>query len=127
MNTDFEYRGHVFVRHVDGVHMVIGLPSHAAPEDWNEIQALAQSFDGHAEIGAFEDCAVVAAGVRAAFYDTGKVEGTVTEVRAALYFLQRAQRHMGWPPTEHEMAYPRAIVAELTARLGADWIKERAR
>lgn len=125
VGTELTYRGQRFLRGPDGVHLIFGLPTHPAPADWEQMSSLALSFDGYGRWESLANCATVARRVGDRHKRTGKVGGTLAELRTALFFLQRSYRHMGWPPTEKEMAYPRAIVAMLRARKGDEWIREK--
>jgi hypothetical protein len=102
------------------------LPNHASPADWAEIAAFALSLNGYEHAGSFEACAAIAARVGASFARSRDLSGVASiDLRCALFFYQRAYRHMGWPPEEGAMADPRAIFAELRGRHGDDWVREQ--
>ena len=125
LDTEFGYEGNVFVRRRGGVNLVIKPPTHAPADDWDDVQALALSFDGYERWGSLERCAEVARGVQEQYEKTKKVGGSVEELRTALFFVQRSYHHMGWPPAEDEMGYIHALVEGLRRRMGDDWIREQ--
>lgn len=94
------------------------LPDMSRKYNWCEV---AHTYDGYKEAGSFEACAERANALLQAMEDGTTLNDIATDdLRLALFFAARADRHSG---IERD-SYPReeAIVAELLARNGDEWM-----
>lgn len=90
--------------------------------DW---ESLAYTIDGYAMWGSFEGCSEVALRVsRALEAGARPVEFTTDDLRTALFFSARAQRHAGHPGGG---ALEDGIVHAIVAREGIDWVRAEIR
>lgn len=85
--------------------------------DWRRV---AHTFNGYEEAGSFEACASLARDVERRLQEGVPLSAIPTgELRTALFFASRAERHGGYPWDDA----PRdAIVDELVRRNGANWL-----
>lgn len=72
----------------------------ASGADWNEIGGFALSFDGY----RLPDCAEIA---------NARRHGSLTDLRACLFFEQRRWRHFGEEPDAETMTYIRDLVERI--------------
>lgn len=66
------------------------------------------TFNGYEELGSFERCAEVA---------NQRRNGTLTELRACLFFEQRRARHTGENADADEEAYQRHLIAQMRTKV----------
>lgn len=75
------------------------------------LMRFALTFSGYEHCGSFEACAEVA--------NTRKHD-TLSHLRACLYFEQRRWHHFGDTPDEEALAYWRALVEKIRAKVQAE-------
>lgn len=93
----------------------------ADEEILNDVRALAYSIDGYELWGSFERCAEVAKRVLAAARAAQPVATfTTDELRTALFFAARAERHTGAPEGSNAEA---VIAAAIVKRMGMRWCR----
>lgn len=76
--------------------------------DWEEINVFAHTFDGYAESGSFERCAVIA---------HQRLHDTLSELRTCLFFEARSWRHRGDEPGNGDLAYLRGLVRQIREKV----------
>lgn len=87
--------------------------------DWRD---LALTFNGYEAAGGLPECAEVHRDVRERHEGgTPLTEFTLEELRTALFFSARADRHSG--DYRDENPFEEAIVEELMRRMGVEWIE----
>ena len=103
---------------MDGDVWPIEVPGNEAT--WREIEALALSFDGYQYARdksdsdlPLESLAALSKRARNAWIESGKLPFEIDELRAALFFNQRALRHVQQIPKDRELEYIKALVATI--------------
>jgi len=87
--------------------------------DWRD---LALTFNGYAAAGGSDECFQISESVQDRHRSgTPLTEFTLEELRTALFFSARADRHSG--DYRDENPFEEAIVAELVRRMGVEWIE----
>ncbi|SAL05545.1 hypothetical protein AWB78_07558 [Caballeronia calidae] len=82
------------------------IPHADAP--YEEVVRFGHTFDGYRQMGSFEACAAVA---------HAKKHGTLSELRACLFFEQRASRHSGEDPDETGLAYEYGLLEKIRQKV----------
>jgi uncharacterized protein with ParB-like and HNH nuclease domain/ADP-ribosylglycohydrolase/predicted transport protein len=85
---------------------------------WDAIGGFALSFDGYAYS---EDCADISSRIMQTFATTGAIDDdeTLEDLRAALFFEQRAARHQGDAPEGEGLRFGQAVVAAIRQRVSS--------
>lgn len=94
-------------------------PDHLPAADASEytLSDFAHTYDGYEGAGSFEAAAELSHTLEARFKQTGTVAGTLDELRTALFFWARSLRHGGLPADEASLAFARALVAAMRAKV----------
>ncbi len=81
-----------------------------SPEgEWRRIGEFALTFNGYEVYGSFDKCAAVV---------NARRDGSLAELRTCL-FSERRWRHFGEEPDDEAMAYIRAVVEKIRAKVAA--------
>ena len=92
----------------------VDVPSSGSP--WAEVWPFALTFDGYAWS---DECGDIANGIQQEYRESGgfREDLTLDEVRASLFFSQRAWRHFGETPDDEAMVYIRALLDAIRSRV----------
>jgi hypothetical protein len=85
---------------------------------WSDVWPFALTFDGYAWS---EECGEIANGIQNEHRERGgfREDLTLDELRACLFFEQRAWRHFGEEPDDDGMEYIRALVTAIRSHVTA--------
>lgn len=96
------------------------LPAPDAEED--ELHRFALSFIGYDELGSRRRCARIANHARERWLLSGELPTSLEELRGSLFFEQRRWHHYGDGFDEETMAYVRAVIEAIRAKLSSDMV-----
>lgn len=90
------------------------IPGPSAP--WMpDISKFALTFDGYQALG--DRVGDLANATQYEWSENGALPDDLIELRSCLFFEQRRYRHFGWNPDEDAMAYIRALIEAIRARV----------